>query len=164
MKFIFTSIFIMAMTICKGQEDNYSRGLKAFDAKEYEKAMELLKPYADSGRCLAQYVVGFGYSNDNLSIANDSIAEIYLLLAAEQKQTHAMGILATLYFKKSYSENSYKIKALVWSELAAEYDPIQRGLSTRYVIRQYMNKEEIEEADAIIEKRKNDFKKMNNCT
>ncbi|MDQ3050854.1 MAG: hypothetical protein M3Q95_08220 [Bacteroidota bacterium] len=157
------TLLFLRVSICNAQEDNYSDGLKAFDAKEYGKAVQLLKPFADSGKCLAQYAVGFSYTNSELSIANDSLAEYYLLLASEQKQTHAMGVLATVYFEKSYTDKSYNIKALVWAELAAAYDIIQFGLSTRYVIRAYMEKADIKEAEKLIEIKKSELNKMKSC-
>jgi len=156
-------LLLLKTGVSIGQDKNYIKGLKAFDNKEFDKAIEYLKPYADNENCLAQYALGFVYSNEELSIANDSLAEMYLLNSSNQKHTHAMGLLATLYFKKSYSDKKYKIKALVWAELAAEYDVLQKGLTTRYLIRSYMNEKEIVEAEKIIKERKKIFDKKSNC-
>lgn len=159
-----TFIFLLSFTIItsKAQDNNYVKGLKEFDAKNFEKSVEYLRPYADSGNCVAQFAVGFCYS-DETSFANDSIAEIYLLRAAEQKNTRSMGVLSTLYFKKSYSDKSYIVKALAWAEIAAEYDIVQKGLSTRYLIRQYMTNDEIKKAENIIQDKKKKFDKLKSC-
>ena len=164
LKIVLVLLFLFKSGIAISQDTNYIKGLKAFDNKEFDKAIEYLQPYADNEDCVAQYALGFIYSNEKLSMANDSLAEIYLLKSSNQKHTHAMGLLATLYFKKSYSDKKYNVKALVWAELAAEYDVIQKGLTTRYLIRSYMTEQEIEEAEKILKKRKKVFDKKSTCS
>jgi TPR repeat protein len=160
---ISTFIITFFCHLSYAQTDNYFLGLMEFDNQNFERAVELLQPHADSGKCMAQYAVGFCYSNDELSIHNDSLSEHYLLLAAEQKHTHAMGLLASLYFGRGRSDSLSRIKASAWAELAAEYDDIQKGLTTRHVIRRYLSEKEIKESEEIIEKKKEKFNKMENC-
>lgn len=129
----------------------------AFDAKEYEKAFNILKPYADKGNCLAQYVIGFSYGYGLHVQKNDSLAIHWLELAAEQKQTNAMGPLAA-----AYSQHDI-VKAYLWAMLAFEYVPVQKFTTTRIVIKSYMKENEIAEAEKLIEAYKQRWKDTPNC-
>jgi TPR repeat protein len=161
MKFlIITTLFLISVCFVKAQDAQFIEGLKAFDSKDFKKAAELLQPYAESGSCLAQYVNGYYYSQKELGAQNDSLAEKYLKGASEKKQTHAMGLLAAFYFGKGLE---YKIQALVWAEIAAEFDIIQKGLTTRRLIRMYMSEEEITEAEKMISEKKKYFHDISAC-
>jgi|GEM_PF-1760999 len=65
------------------QTSDYDKGLMAFDAKNFKQAMELLKPYAEKGNCIAQFAVGFSYMYGE-DIKSDSLARHWLELSAEQ--------------------------------------------------------------------------------
>ena len=94
--FIYSLISCFFMITCNYSyaQVDFNKGLQAFDEKDYKQAFSILKPYAEKGNCLAQYVIGFSYQY-GLSVAiNDSTASHWLLLAAEQKQPNAMGPLA----------------------------------------------------------------------
>ncbi len=72
------------------QESDFDKGLIAFDAKKFKKAVKILTPYAEKGDCLAQFALGFSYMYEP-DIKNDSLARHWLELSAEQKQPKAMG-------------------------------------------------------------------------
>jgi|APTNR8051073442_1049403.scaffolds.fasta_scaffold12584_3 hypothetical protein len=137
------------------QVTDFQRGLEAFNAKNYEKAFKHLEKYArDSNDCVSQYIVGFCYADTSLSMANDSLAELYLLKASELKYGRAMGMLSVIYFEKQSYDKHWTIMSYVWAELAAYYDPIQSVNSRRQVIRESLDESEIEKAKAIIEEKK----------
>lgn len=159
----------LALLVClfsgylSNAQDSYKKGVEAFNAKDYAKAAELLRDYADKGDCMAQYVVGFAYSDDRTDMYNDSIAFEYLLKAAEQKHTHSMGLLAGIYFGRGGENIQARIDALTWAELAASYDIVQQGLSTRHLIRNYLTADEIKQAEKQIKEKKKVFDKMEVC-
>ena len=146
------------------QVTDFQRGLEAFNAKNYEKAFHNLEKYAsDSNDCISQYIIGYCYADTSLSIANDSLAEHYLLLASEQKYGRAMGMLSVRYFEKQSYDKHWTIMAFVWAELAAYYDPIQSVNSRRQVIRESLDESEIEKAKKIIEEKKKILDQIEIC-
>jgi len=153
-------LFYLLTTIAFGQNSKFNSGLKAFNNKEFKKALKIMKPYADSGNSIAQYITGYCYSNKDLKVKNDSIAEYYLLKSANKKYGSAMGLLAALYFSKSIQNPKYKIDALVWSEMAASYDPLQKATTTRILIRKYMSTEELNQVADILKEKKKKFTKI----
>ena len=158
--FILTLLFLFTSVLSFGQDKNYEKGLKAFDSKDYTKAFKLLKPYADSGDSMSEFVVGFCYINPESNIKNDSLAEIYLIRSAEKYNSKAMGLLSIYYFQKGIENEKFKIQALVWEEIAGEYDPAFNATTTRYLIRQYLNEAQLKEAEAILKEKKTKFDKI----
>ena len=158
--FITIILFTFLTAACFAQSRDYEKGLKAFDGKDFKNAVKYLKPFADLGDSLAQYVVGYSYFNEDSKIKNDSIAEHYLVNASEKKFGRAMGLLSALLFGKSMENPKYKVDALVWAETAAAYDIIQKGTSTRFVIKQYLSEEELELAEKLLIEKKKTFDKI----
>ncbi len=76
-KTITTILLCTIATISFAQNSKYDKGLKAFDSKEYLTALKLLKPYADSGDSIAQFVTGFCYFTKVLKIKYESFDEEY---------------------------------------------------------------------------------------
>lgn len=152
--FFFTSLFIAA------QNKSYEKGLKAFDSKDYKKAFNLLKPFADSGDSMAEFVVGTCYLNPESDIKNDSLAEHYLISSAEKYNSKAMGMLSIYYFQKGIENEKLKIQSLVWAEIAGAYDPLFNATTTRYLIREYLNKEELAEVEQILKAKKAKYDKI----
>lgn len=157
-----TSLVLLCFiaTIAFSQDARYKKGLKSFDSKEFMKSFKIMQPYADSGDKVAQFIVGFCYYNEELDIKNDSLAEQYLIKSANQEFGRAMGLLSTIYFKKSATEPKYKVDALVWAEIAAWYDPIQKATTTRYLIKAYMSSTELKLAKDMLEEKKQSFDKI----
>ena len=157
---ILTLLCILSTSVLS-QDSEYDKGLEAFNSKEFSESLKIMQPYADKGDLKAQFIVGYCYSSKEVGMKNDSIAEIYLLKASEQGYGRAMGMLSVLYFGKSIKDEKYKIDALVWAEIAAAYDPIQRGTSTRYVIKKYMSSDELGETEKILREKKKKFDRIN---
>jgi len=163
-KILLTVLVCSFITIANAQVTNYQRGLEAFNSGDFEKALKYMEPYAkDSNHCVAQYIIGFCYSNGNVEAANDSLAEHYLLLSSEQHFGRAMGTLAVYYFNNSNNDREMTIKALVWAELAALYDPVQSLASAKDMVRKYMNEEDTKIAEKEIADRKIELDKIEPC-
>jgi len=137
------------------------KGLKAFDAKNFKVALAKLKPYADKGNCLAEYIVGFSYLYGDSDIKNDSLARHWLQLSADQKYPQAMGPLASSYFGSTVIDAN--IKAYLWAVLAAEYDPKQKYTTTRVLIKMYLKPGELEHADKLIAEYEKNWKNQDAC-
>ncbi|MCF2874780.1 MULTISPECIES: hypothetical protein [unclassified Tenacibaculum] len=154
-------VFCFISAISFSQNAKYKKGLKYFDSMKFIKSFKIMQPYADSGDKTAQFIVGYCYYNKELEIKNDSLAEQYLIKSANQKFGRAMGLLSVIYFQKSITTPKYKVNALVWAEIAAAYDPIQKGTTTRHLIKAYMSSEELQLAKQLLEKKKQTFNKIN---
>ncbi|OQP40716.1 hypothetical protein A4H97_13925 [Niastella yeongjuensis] len=153
-------LFIITSFLSFGQTKDYEKGLKAFDSKDFSKAFKLLKPFADNGDSMAEFVVGFCYLNPEFKIKNDSLAEYYLISSAEKVNSKAMEILSIYYFQKGGENEKLKIQALVWAEIAGAYDPAFNATTTRFLIRQYLNESELNEAEKILKDKKIKFDKI----
>jgi TPR repeat protein len=161
LKLLFFSCIILFTSKLFAQDSGMDKGLMAFDAKNFKLALTELKPYAEKGNCLAQFAVGFSYSYGGDEIKNDSLAIHWLQLAADQKLPRAMGPLATSYFALNTSEA--RVKAYLWAELGAEYDPIQRGTTARVLIKMYLKPDELKQAESLIAEYKKNWKDKKDC-
>ncbi len=162
-----TKIYLINIISClainnfaHSQNNDYNKGIEAFNSKNYDKTIELLKSFADSEDSVAQYMVGFSYYYGDIRIKNDTLAEFYLLKASIQKYGRAMGLLSAMYFSRSKSDPQYKIYASVWAEIAPFYDVVQKGLTTRFVIRQYLSESELKAVIKILTAMKKDFERI----
>ncbi len=154
---------ISAITLT-AQVTDFQRGLEAFNARKYEKAFINLEKYArDSNDCISQYIVGYCYADTNLTMANDSLADYFLLQASEQKYGRAMGMLAVRYFEKQSYDKHWTIMSYVWAELAAFYDPIQSVNSRRKFIKESLDESEIQKGNEIIAEKKKILDQIEIC-
>jgi hypothetical protein len=143
-----------------GQSENYDNGLKAFDAKDFLKAFKLLKPFANSGDSMAEFVIGYCYLDPELHLKNDSLAEHYLLSSASKFNSKAMETLSVYYFEKGAENEKSRIQALVWAEIAGSYNPAFNATTTRLLIRSYLNENELKEVEKILKDKKSTYEKI----
>ena len=155
-----TILFLFSTLIVFAQDKNYEKGLKSFDSKNYLKSFVLLKPFADKGDSMAEFAVGFCYFNPELKIKNDSLAEHYLLSSAEKFNTKAMGFLSIFYFQKGLENEKFKVQSLVWAEIAGSYDPVFNETTTRFLIRNYLNENELKQVEEILLNKKSKFENI----
>jgi len=107
--------------------------------KDYEQAAHWFQAPADSGNEQAQFHLGWMYAEGN-GVRKDATRAIeWLTKASAQRNTRAMGMLATLLFSRHRNDQDM-IDAYVWSHLAAETDPVQAMTSARGVIEGYCSK------------------------
>ena len=160
------ALFILSFVIISNsfsQNSNFEEGLKAFDAKDFNKAFNLLKPYADNGNCTAQFVIGYAYQFGLSVEQNDTLAINWLKKSAEQKQPAAMGPLAAVLFGNAGDNRENLVHAYMWAMLAAEYLESQRYKATRYVIKGYLKEDELVTANKLIERYKTNWKTKEDC-
>ncbi|MEB0264117.1 MULTISPECIES: hypothetical protein [unclassified Mucilaginibacter] len=156
------TVFLLMFVVLKsfGQQGDFDKGLIAFGSKNFKEAISKLRPFAEKGNCIAQFAVGFSYMYSADS-QNDTTARHWLLMAAEQKQSAAMGPLAANYFG-SIAEDA-NVKAYMWAMLAAEYDARQKFTTTRVLIKSYLKPGELQKAEAIIKIYKDKWKDTPDC-
>lgn len=159
-KIITTTTLSLLAFICFSQSKDYKKGIDAFNKTDFKNAVKYLRTYADSGDSVSQFIVGYSYFNKNTALHNDSLAEYYLLKAAEQHYGRAMGLLSMLYLNKSTENIAYQTEALVWAEIAAAYDIIQARTSARFLLKNYMSEEELALAEKILIEKKKKFDKI----
>lgn len=106
--------------------------------KDMDKAVHWLTRSAQSGNVEAQTRLGLILSAGELADHEEAIH--WLRMAAYQKDTRAMGSLATLLMRNH--ENLPE--AYAWSHLAAKYDPVQFQTSTRELISGYCTPKQVE--------------------
>lgn len=117
--------------------------------RDYKKAAHWLQAPANNGNDQAQFYLGSMYAKGNGVNKDDSKAIELFTKASIQKNTRAMGMLATLLFSRNQNEQDL-IDAYVWSHLAAEYDPKQAMTSTRVLIEKYCNEAQVKTAKKLI--------------
>ncbi len=100
---------------------------------------------ADSGNDKAQFYLGAMYERGAGVRQNTTEAVRWLTRSAAQRNTEAMGLLATTLFSRSRDgkdDDQDLVDAYVWSHLAAEMDAIQAVTAARGVIEEYCNGEQ----------------------
>lgn len=160
---LLTFLILLSTLPTFGQLSSFDEGLKSFDAKDYGRAIALLKSYAEDGNCTAQFVMGYTYQYGLSVEKNDTLSISWLRKSAEQKQTAAMGPLAAALFGAANDDRDTMIEAYMWAMLAAEYVESQKYRTTRHVIKSYLKEDEIEKADTLIAQYKSAWKNKADC-
>jgi len=114
-------------------------------AKDAKQALRWFEPAAIAGNDQAQMYVGVMYAQGDGIRQDHEKAIDWLTRSAQQRNTRAMGMLATELFSR-HRDDQDLVDAYKWSHLAAEEDAIQASLSTRAVIEQYCSKDQIKQA------------------
>jgi len=160
-KSIFTLFYFLITFFSFGQNSDYEKGIKSFEKENHLEAFKLLKPYAEKGDAKAELIVGVCYFNPELKIKNDSLSIVYLTRSAEKMNIDAMKYLTLICFEKGSTSSKYKIESLVWAEISSAYDESINFTSTRYLIREYLNEEELKEVEKILKAKSKHFEKIN---
>jgi len=112
---------------------NLEDGLQAYSAKDYETALQLLRPLAEAGNADAQLQLSFMFEFGHGVETNDAESLRWLRLAADQDQAEAQYWLASTYqFGRGYSDDRIEpdvVKALKWYRAAAENGHVVAGLT-----------------------------------
>ncbi len=98
--------------------DDLDDGQAAYLAKEYEKALNLLKPLAEGGNSEAQVTVGIMYDYGHGVTANPEEAFKWYKMAAEQGIPVVQHDLGVKYFQGIGTEQNYK-EAAKWWEMSS---------------------------------------------
>jgi len=117
--------------------------------QDYKEAARWFQTPADSGNDQAQLYLGAMYATGTGVKKDDSKAIHWLTQAAAQRNTRAMGMLATALFSRARDDQDL-VDAYVWSHLAAELDPVQALTSARKLTEQYCSDEQRKRGDRAI--------------
>ena len=111
-----TSVIIANVRAATDDED-FRRGLSAFDTGDYATALESWRPLAERGEPRSQAGIGFMYHRGLGVTADDREAAVWLERAAEHGQAEGQLMLGILYYYGSGVSQSY-VRAYAWCELA----------------------------------------------
>jgi hypothetical protein len=98
-------------------EDDFRRGLTAFNTGDYAAAHGIWRPLAERGEPRSEAGIGFMYHRGQGVTADDREAAVWLKRAAEQGQAEGQLMLGLLFYYGSGVAQSY-VRAYAWCELA----------------------------------------------
>jgi uncharacterized protein len=122
-------IALIALILCLGEspivgtaraatdDDDFRRGLTAFNTGDYATALQVWRPLAEKGEPRSQAGIGFMYHRGMGVRADDREAAAWLLRAAERGQAEGQLMLGMLYYYGLGVAQSY-VQAYAWCELA----------------------------------------------
>jgi len=116
--------------------------------QDYAEAARWFRAAAEGGNDEAQFYLGAMYERGAGVKPDTSEAIRWLTKSAAQRNTRAMGLLATTLFSRSRDQDL--VDAYAWSHLAAELDPIQATTSARAVIEKYCNSDQKKRGKAVM--------------
>ena len=114
---ILLTVLILLFSVNASAQD-YEEGKQAFLDENYAKALEILKPLAESGHSQAQVTLGIMYDNGHGVSADPEEAFKWYMLAAEQGFPIVQHQVAFKYLHGIGVEQNYQ-EAAKWWELAA---------------------------------------------
>src|SRR5215475_15381406 len=98
-------------------DDDFRRGLSAFNAGDYATALQVWRRLAEKDEPRSQAGIGFMYHRGMGVRADDREAAVWLLRAAEQGQAEGQLMLGILFYYGRGVPQSY-VQAYAWCELA----------------------------------------------
>jgi uncharacterized protein len=98
-------------------DDDFRRGLTAFNAGDYETALQVWRPLAEKNEPRSLAGIGFMYHRGMGVRADDREAAAWLLRAAERGQAEGQLMLGILHYYGRGVPQSY-VQAYAWCELA----------------------------------------------
>jgi len=121
-------IALIALALCLTQgalvgaqagsdDDDFRRGLTAFNAGDYETALQVWRPLAEKDEPRSLAGIGFMYHRGMGVGADDREAAAWLLRAAERGQAEGQLMLGILHYYGRGVPQSY-VQAYAWCELA----------------------------------------------
>jgi TPR repeat protein len=113
--------------------DALEPAVAALQKRDFENAVRLFRPLAETGDAFAQFVVGFAFSNGRGVKQDDKEATKWFRLAAEQGYAAAQNNLGTAY-SKGLGVPQDEAQALHWIRRASEQGEMwaQANLARRY--------------------------------
>ena len=117
--FAATAIVIASGARAGSPEEDFRRGLSAFNRGDYASALRLWRPLADGDDPRSEAGIGFMYHRGLGVAVDDGQAAFWLRKAAEQGQAEGQLMLGSLYFFGLGVPQSYST-AYAWCELAQD--------------------------------------------
>jgi len=108
---------IVGTTRAAPDDDDFRRGLSAFNTGDYATALKIWRPLAEKGEPRSQAGIGFMYHRGMGVRADDREAAAWLLRAAEHGQAEGQLMLGILFYYGLGVPQSY-VQAYAWCELA----------------------------------------------
>ena len=108
---------IVGTTRAATDDDDFRRGLSAFNTGDYVTALQVWRPLAEKGEPRSQAGIGFMYHRGMGVRADDREAAAWLLRAAEHGQAEGQLMLGILFYYGLGVPKSY-VQAYAWCELA----------------------------------------------
>jgi TPR repeat protein len=108
---------IVGTTRAATDDDDFRRGLSAFNTGDYATALKIWRQLAEKGEPRSQAGIGFMYHRGMGVRADDREAAAWLLRAAEHGQAEGQLMLGILFYYGLGLPQSY-VQAYAWCELA----------------------------------------------
>jgi TPR repeat protein len=108
---------IVGTTRAATDDDDFRRGLSAFNTGDYATALKIWRQLAEKGEPRSQAGIGFMYHRGMGVRADDREAAAWLLRAAEHGQAEGQLMLGILFYYGLGVPQSY-VQAYAWCELA----------------------------------------------
>jgi TPR repeat protein len=119
-KLLRTTAFLLCTAVATpAMAQNYAEGLEAYQAGDYETALQEWRPLAEQGNVGAQFNLGIMYRNGNGVIQDNAEAANWYRLAAEQGNADAQYNLGVMYKNGRGVVQDYAA-AVDWYRKAAE--------------------------------------------
>lgn len=116
---VLAAILFCAPVSAAPADPAFRNGLSAYNGGDYQKAMKIWLPLAQSGEARAQAGLGFMYQRGFGVPIDHNQAAFWLRKAAEQGQPEGQMMLGSLYFYGQGVGQSY-IQAFAWCDLAED--------------------------------------------
>ena len=110
---------IMGALASNAYADGLSDGIAHFEQRDYQSALELLRPLADEGEPRAQYVIAVMFLNGLIKAPSEDTAAGYMHRAADQGYAPAQTELARMY-RDGDGVPQHPLASLEWYQRAAE--------------------------------------------
>jgi TPR repeat protein len=108
---------LVGTTYAGTDDDDFRRGLTAFNTGDYATALQVWRPLAEKDEPRSQAGIGFMYHRGMGVRADDREAAAWLLRAAEHGQAEGQLMLGILFYYGLGVAQSY-VQAYAWCELA----------------------------------------------
>jgi TPR repeat protein len=119
-KLLRTAAFLLCTAVAApAMAQDFDKGMEAYQAGDYETALQEWRPLAEQGHVRAQVQLGHLYKNGNRVIQSHAEAAKWYRLAAEQGSAHAQTHLGHLY-NNPYSPIRDDNESAKWHRMAAE--------------------------------------------
>lgn len=112
---------VLSLGACADREEQFQKGLKAYNIQNYEIALKYLTPAANKGHARAQEVLGYIYARGYGVEKNDKLAFEWMKKSAENGNGLAQWVVADMLLNGQGVEKS-EAEVLQWIRKAAQKD------------------------------------------
>jgi len=146
---IATTVLALVALASPASSATTDKAVQALRSGDYKAALAELRPLAAKNDPQAQFCLGWMYAEGSGVKEDHTEAIRWLSKSAAQRNTRAMGMLATELFTRSLEAQDL-VDAYAWSHLAAEMDPGQARTATRLVIEKHCSDDQKAQGQALM--------------